>query len=202
MAKAFQILSLILCLGTAGLCWAAPPSSLEPMEFFSDLRSENTKLIAEVDQSLEKLMVEANALEPLSELESRVKFLKERKRELLARQEFLNRIILQFDLKFRGGDVQEFLKMALREMSQVEVKSSDNEDSMWKFLNYLAISMDALPKGQIDVLRFVEGYMKRSTFENPVHPKEYLSSLDYYNDTQAQRANGVSPLEAAESLSN
>lgn len=202
MIRALKTFSIILCLSTGSFCLGATSNSLEPMKFFSDLRKENTQLIKEVDQSLEKLMMKTNALEPLSELESKVDFLRKRKQELLSRQEFLNRIILQFDSKFRGGDVHDFLKMALREMSQVEVKTSNDENSMWKFLNYLAISMDSLPRGQIDVLRFVEGYMKRSTFDNPVHPKEYLSHLDYYNDAQAQRANGMTPLEAAESLSN
>lgn len=201
MAWTIKNLILALCICAGGFSLGATPG-LQPMEFFSDLRKENARLISEVDQSLEKLIIGSNGLEPLSELEDKVNFLKRRKKELLSRQEFLNRIILQFDLKFRGGDVQDFLKVALREMSQIDVKSEDNENSMWKFLNYLAISLDSLPKGEINVLRFVEGYMKRSSFDQPVEPKEYLSSLDYYNDTQAQQANGMSPTEAAESLLN
>jgi|FLYM01.1.fsa_nt_gi hypothetical protein len=109
-------------------------------------------------------------------------------------------MILQFDANFKGGDIQQFLKVALREMSHVDVTTGSTENSLWKFMNYLAMSIDSLPEGQMDILKFVEGYMKRSSFDAPVDPKEYLSSLDYYNGVQAERANGMSLNEAAESL--
>lgn len=202
LTKKINHISLLLILALFGPSGYGAPTSLEPLSFFSDLRSENFKSISSIDENLDKLMVKASSLDSIQDLESQVQFLKSRKKELLLRQEFLNRLILQFDVKFKGGDTQDFLRVALTEMAQVEVKSTSEEPSLWKFLNHLALSMKSLPKGKINVLHFVEGYMKSSSIEHPIEPKAYLSQLDYYNDVQAQRANGMSPTEAVESLGN
>ncbi|NCN39753.1 hypothetical protein GW916_00750 [bacterium] len=172
----------------------------EPLPYLTELRAENTNTLMEVDLALDQLMASSNSLKSLESLDGQVQILKKRKAELIQRQSFLNRMILQFDSKFRGGDVQQFLKVSLKEMSQIDVKSQDSGPSLWKFLNYLAISLESLPQGHIDVMKFVEGYMKRSPMNDPIEPKEYLSSLDYYNGVQAQSATGMTPSEAADSL--
>lgn len=187
--KTLKNLSLAFCLSSGGVCFAAVDSG-SPIDFFSDLRAQNTQSLEEVEKVLEKS----------DEDSGRLAILKLRKKELQSRQQFLNRMILQFDANFKGGDIQQFLKVALREMSQVDVTVGSDENSLWKFMNYLAMSIDSLPEGQMDILKFVEGYMKRSSFSAPVDPKEYLSSLDYYNGVEAERANGMSASEAAESL--
>src|SRR5690606_35267337 len=102
MNKLLKIGIISLALGYSSLVLAAPHST-SPIEFFSELRQDNTKLLMEVDQSLDKLLATTNGLDPLGEMEMRVEFLKERRKELLARQEFLNRLVLQFDKSFRGG---------------------------------------------------------------------------------------------------
>lgn len=185
-------MTLILTLLLQSFCHAAP-ESLQPIDFFSELRRENTQNLFEINQALDKEQVAPESI-------AKVEFLKNRKLELQSRQAFLNRMILKFDSGFKGGDVHQFLKVALREMSQVDVKTGSSENSIWKFLNSLAMSLDALPQGQLNVLKFVEGYMKRSSFKEPIEPKDYLSSLDYYNGVHAQRANGMSAVEAAEHL--
>lgn len=184
-------LGLIMALGAfSGTHCLAAVESGSPIDFFSDLRRENTLSLEEINQALAKT----------DEDSEKLRILGLRKKELQSRQQFLNRMILQFDANFKGGDIQQFLKVALREMSHVDVTTGSTENSLWKFMNYLAMSIDSLPEGQMDILKFVEGYMKRSSFDAPVDPKEYLSSLDYYNGVQAERANGMSLNEAAESL--
>jgi hypothetical protein len=160
----------------------------QPLAFLSDLRSENTRSLSDVQNAVEKLQMDDHPGVSPSETE-RLEFLTKREKNLRSRQIFLNRLILQFDLKFKGGDVQSFLKTALHEMAEVDGSP---------FLTQLEASVSALPPGQVDVLKFVEGYMKRCSFENPMRADEYLSSLDYYNGVQAQKAHGMSPVEAAE----
>lgn len=176
----------------SGSLWAAPSRPADgPISYLTTLRGENTTLLREVEGALQKGQTSE---------EAHLLALKEQKKELECRQSFLNRLILQFDTKFKGGDTQDFLRVTLREMSEVEVQSDSAKTPMWKFLDYLAMSLDALPKGQMNVLKFVEGYMKSSPFSKPIEPKKYLSRLDYYNEVQTQSAHGMSPSEAAELL--
>lgn len=178
-------------------CAAAPN---DPIGFFADLRELNTRRLVEIDKSIDQKVVQSNSMDSLSHFETEIVSLQNQRTEYQYRQDFLNRIILQFDAKFRGGDVQSFLSMVLKEMAQVAAKSDDSSKILWKFLNNMAISIGALPKGQTDVLKFVEGYMNMGSVKDPVDPAQFLSQLDYYNGAHAQKANGMTPAEAAESL--
>lgn len=195
------IFSLMVLIGMAGPCLAANgPSNVDPISFFSSLRENNTQRLTEIDKTIDQKLVMANSPESISSTDLDIQKLQDQKTEYQYRQDFLNRIILQFDSKFRGGDIQSFLGVTLKEMAQVAAKSDDSTKVLWKFLNYMSVSITSLPKGHTDILKFVEGYMNMGSVKNPIEPGQFLSQMDYYNGSQVQKANDMTPAQAVEAL--
>lgn len=202
-----QTLILVATIGVLSLVGAAQPckaasssaaNEMDPIQFFSNLREANTNHLFAIDQAIDKKLIQADSPDSVSASDIEVQKLQSEKSEYQYRQDFLNRMILKFDTKFRGGDVQSFLGVTLKEMAQVAAKSDDSTKVLWKFLNYMSVSISSLPKGHADILKFVEGYMNMGSIKDPIEPSQFLSQLDYYNGTQVQKANDMTPAQAVE----
>jgi hypothetical protein len=183
---------LALWLGFGLNCVAKEVSSTEikdsTLEHLRELRKQNVTRISEVDKFINKKIDDIQT----ANIEKEVQNLREEKRELTMRLEFLNRLILRTDRYFSGGDLRSFLEKALVEMAKIDATSTAlSGESLWKFLKYSADAIHRLPEQKENVLAFLEGYMNQSV-SNPTLPEEYLSMRNYTNGSKSETGKPLS----------
>jgi hypothetical protein len=182
MARVFQILSLLLAL-SLGVQLSAqqvrpPQGKADALSYLQAMRLQNVKRLKEIDETL-RIRIEDS--DPAT-LEFEVNRLKVAKLEHSMRQEFLNRLILQVDTKFSGGDLRIFLERSLNEMAKIDATqiNAQAETGLWKFLKFASDAVRRLPERKENILVFLEGYMHRSVV-NPIRPEDYLNTRNYSN---------------------
>jgi len=179
------MVALMICSTVSLTAQAADRSSIQvksdSLRFLQDLRNENVKRLKEIDQTLNRKIDETTQ----DTLESEVSKLRLAKREHVMRQEFLDRLILQVDTKFGGGDLRAFLERALTDMAKIDV-SSATDTGLWKFMKYAADAVRRLPEKKENILAFLEGYMTKSV-SNPMLPQEYMASRNYTNGAKSEQ---------------
>lgn len=158
----------------------------ETLQSLQELRKANVKRLMEIDQTLSVKLEETKP----GNLEKDVMTLRTAKREHALRQEFLDRLILQVDKNYRGGDLRLFLQMALTEMAKTDAMNASSDTGLWKFLKFAADAVRSLPERKENILGFLEGYMNRSV-SNPIKPEDYLNSRNYTNGSVSEQGNPV-----------
>ncbi len=188
-----SILGFGILLGAAGLCGAseAGHNPKEALGYLLSLKEQNGQKLIEIDRTM-KESLSPKTPEQLERAEAEVNRLGDLREEYLLRQNFLDRLIFQVDTHYRGGDLKAFLKQRTKVLAEIEVKSTDSDRSLWKFLTYLSLALNQTPEKDEDVLEFIEGYMKASGIRNPIPPTEYLAKRNYTNGTEAMMAAKVS----------
>lgn len=164
----------------------------DSLRFLQELRAENTKRLDEIRGKVAAKLENRTT----QNLNQDIQLLKAAQHEHSLRQDFLNRLIFQIDSKFHGGDLRNFLEVALVEMAKVDALSQNGEQGsiqtgMWKFLKYSSDAIHKLPEKGENVLTFLEGYMDRS-IANPVTPDEYMNSRNYTNGSMSEAGNPLS----------
>ncbi len=192
MKTRFYRLALTIILATLGSAAAHAEVKADSLRFLQDLRSENTKRLNEIRNSVSEKLENSNS----KDLEKDIALLKGAQHEYALRQDFLNRLIFQIDTKFHGGDLRKFLTVSLVEMAKVDALSQDGASGtvhtgLWKFLKYSSDAIRRLPEQGENALAFLEGYMVRSV-ANPVTPDEYLNSRNYTNGSISEAGNPLS----------
>ncbi len=201
MNRVCRILSLIFTLALlapVGFCpslWAkeSRPSDVKAnaLGYLKDLRSQNVKRLVDIDQALRSRIEDSNP----GVVEFEVSRLKLAKREHILRQEFLDRLIFQIDVKFNGGELRPFLERALTEMAKTDATSNDSrvapDAGLWKFLKFAADAVRRLPEKRENVLIFLEGYMNRSVAD-PIRPEDYLNTRNYSNGLESESGKQLS----------
>ena len=191
MKSAFKSLSALLflaSLSTWGFCGLANEVSAiavksESLRQLQELRAQNSRRLQELDLALNKKFEETKLVNLAEDVET----IRAEKHEHVLRQDFLNRLIFQLDTKFAGGDLRQFLQVALIEMAKVDAQSSANAaDGLYVFLRYSADAIKRLPEHKENVLAFLEGYMNLS-IANPILPEDYLASRNYTNGSRFEQ---------------
>jgi len=189
-----QLLLLVACVTMRAIAATPPPSKSEAVAFFSSLKQQNTVRLQETDKAILKKLDETKDTRTLSALHAEIEKLRTDKKELMLRQDFLDRMILQFDSKYDGQHPREFLENSLKSMAQVEI-SSDRQITIWPFLDNLRRLIARVPDTQDRVLNLVEGYMKQTSIANPMMPDEFLKNVAYSNGSQSE---GAAPMPKTE----
>src|SRR5262249_20870069 len=151
------------------------------------LKAQNTARLQETEKAISKKLDETRNTRILGNLHNDIEKLRADKKELLLRQDFLDRMIFQVDTKYDGAHPKEFLEGALRNMAEVEIAST-NTTTIWVFLDNLRRLISKVPDKQDRVLALVEGYMKQTSIEKPIHPDDFLSNIAYSNGSEAEGA--------------
>jgi hypothetical protein len=169
----------------------------DSLRYLQELRNKESKQLLEINETLSHKMEST-----LSDgIDKEVGQLKTAQLEHQMRQEFLDRLIHQVDMNFRGGDLRAFLQKALVEMAKIDaITSAQSGHALWKFLRYSADAIRSLPEQKENILAFLEGYMNRSV-SNPIPPQDYLASRNYTNGTQSEMGNTMTA-EAAGSIAD
>lgn len=182
-----QLLLFMACATGKAFAAPPPPSKSEAVGFFSALKEQNTVRLQETDKTIVKKLDDTKDTRTLSTLHAEIEKLRTDKRELLLRQEFLDRMILQFDSKYEGQHPREFLENVLKSMAEVEI-SSDRPVTIWPFLDNLRRLIARVPDTQDRVLNLVEGYMKQTSIAHPMMPDDFLANVAYSNGSQSESA--------------
>jgi hypothetical protein len=192
--KFFQwVLALTFVIAAPVFAATPPPSRSEAIAFLSGLKKQNTVRLQDTDKAILKKLDETQDTRLLDAAHAEIEKLRTDKRELLLRQEFLDRLILEFDTKYDGKDPREFLEGALKKMAQVEIES-DSQTNIWPFLDNLRRLIARSSDRQDRVLAIVEGYMKQTSIAKPMHPDEFLKNIAYSNGAQTE---GAKPMDRA-----
>jgi hypothetical protein len=192
IAKFFQM-ALSLMLAVPAFAAAPVPSRPEAIAFLTGLKAQNTVRLQDTDKAILKKLDETRDTRLLDNVHAEIEKLRTEKRELMLRQEFLDRLILQFDTKYEGTAPRDFLEGALKKMAQVEIEST-SATTIWPFLDNLRRLISKLPDQQDRVLNLVEGYMKQTSMSNPMHPDEFMKNIAYSNGSQTE---GAKPMDRA-----
>lgn len=181
------IVIIIFLLARSSFGAIAGPSKAEAMTFINGVKTQNTSRLQATDQAIIKKLDAAPNSHQLAAIEADVEKLRLERRELILRQDFLDRLAFKIETAYAGVGLRDFLKGALRGMARIDLQSN-SEHSIWKFLNNLSLLIDEVPERQQNVLSVIEGYMKQTSIENPMRPDEYLASTAYSNGSQAEGA--------------
>ncbi len=165
------------------------------------LKAHNTLQIQQLDSRIRQMLNTAPQTLLSSPLdEEQVEKLSAERRELLLRQDFLDRLILQVDSRFTTGNLREFLSERLSEMARIDLLSSNSNQQLWKQMTYLSQALRDLPERNQNTISFIEGYLKASPFKSPVKPDEYLKSRQYTNGRDAVAATPMARDEVGEKV--
>jgi molecular chaperone GrpE (heat shock protein) len=172
---------------------APAPSRSEAVAFFSALKEQNTIRLQETDKAIGKKLdeTETKGARLLSAIHAEIEQLRSEKKELLLRQDFLDRMILQVDKNYDGQHPRQFLEGALKTMTKAEITSTTSS-SIWPFLDNLRRLIARVPDNQDRVLSLVEGYMKQTSIANPMSPDEFMANVAYTNGSQSE---GAKPMD-------
>lgn len=192
-----------LCLLTSSVFAATESDKGATLNYLRAVLKQNYTRLAELDQATQKALslAKIDKEEEFSPLQNQIqkdlefeinKWAVERK-ELLLRQDFLDRLIFRVDSHFRGGDLQQFLTVQLKEMTFLEATSADSSNTkLWKFLSYLTTAVTEMPERNEDMASFIEGYMNFSSIQEPKSPKEFMKTREYTNGKTSVAAQSIS----------
>jgi len=130
--------------------------------------------------------------------ESLIEKLRQERQEHLLRQDLYDRLILQVDTRFKGGDLRAFLSERLVELARTDLLENKSPQGLWKQMTYLSQSLKKIPERGESVIGFVEGYLKESSFSRPLNPDEYLRTRNYTNARENVAASPVAPEKVGE----
>lgn len=169
---------------------------------FRDFRAQNQRRLEDVDQKIRRSLDDQLRPQLTSNLNIKdLENLKNQRQELLARQQFLDRLILQIDSKYRGGDMRRFLQERLSDMAQVDLLSADaGHDALWKQMTYLSQALRDLPERDENLVSFVSGYLAASSFKDPLKPEDYLKTRNFTNGRTSIAAAPVKAEDVGEAV--
>ncbi|MGE3760176.1 MAG: hypothetical protein AB7H97_20595 [Pseudobdellovibrionaceae bacterium] len=188
------ILALVLsCTSFAMAKEASGDPKTEALQSLQGMRSENVNRLKDIDRALSKRIEEGRP----GNVEKEVSTLRTARKEHVLRQDFLDRLILQIDKNFRGGDLRQFLQVALTEMAKTDAMGPNSEASLWKFLKYAAEAIGSIPERKENIIAFLEGYMNRSV-SDPIKPQDYLNSRNYTNGSMSEQGHPMKSEEVGD----
>lgn len=194
------LMTLVIC----GFAHSALADNVAKDQAIGDLqaiKTQNTELLQQIDARLKKMLVTAPQdmlSAPLDE--NQVEKLTAQRQELLLRQDFLDRLVLQVDTRFTAGNLREFLSDRLSELARIDLLSNNSNQQLWKQMTYLSQALRDLPERNQNTVSFIEGYLKTSSFKAPIKPDEYLKSRQYTNSRDAVAATPVAKDEVGEQV--
>ena len=114
--------------------------------------------------------------------------LDDRREEMIARRVFIDQLILAFDSKWNGRELQTFLEHQLLDMAATDLTNPQGASQTWKFIVYLSIAIREIPEPHESPLGIIESFMSFASILNPKTPTEYLTSRNYTNSASSYTA--------------
>lgn len=168
-------------------------SGRDTLKYLRDILKQNRERLDVVDAGFKKAISSPTPAQPKDKLanEKALKALSDERKELVLRQEFLDRLVFRIDTRFLGGDLQDFLIRQITDMAVIEASDPQGDSNLWKFLTSLAIALRDQIERSEHLAYFIEGYMKFSTILKPIRPQDYVKVRSYSNGQDYYAAKGV-----------
>ena len=203
-----MLLLIKLCLFLSPVM-AAEANKGDALNYLREVLKQNYTRLSELDQAMQTSLSQSKIVseeqfspeqnQSQKNLETQLNKWAEERKELLLRQDFLDRLIFRLDSNYRGGNLQVFFASQLKEMTFLEATSSESSNNkLWKFLSYLSTAVQELPERNEDLASFIEGYMNFSTIVEPKSPKEFMKTREYSNGKTSVAAQSVSREDVGE----
>lgn len=166
------------------------------------LQGRQVQEIEQLEESIKKSLEESKKLElgadslkmtsqHIQAIAGQLEKLTQRRNELLARRDLVDRLIFAVDTKWQDQPVKVFFENEVLNLALAEMSSASSPSRLWKFLTYLSIAIREIPEPQEDILAFIEGYMNFSGVLEPVSPTTFLDSRNYTNGAVSTSAQPV-----------
>lgn len=182
-------IAILFVLGGRPLAFGAT-NGPQALNYLKDLLQQNRKQLDQADDLLKKTISDPAAQKP--GFEERAQKLAEQRKELVLRQEFLDRLVFRIDTRYKGdADLKAFLVAQVSDMAVVEASDAQGDASLWKFLTYLSIALKDQVERSENLASFIEGYMKFSSIRKPIKPEDYVSMRSYTNGKDSYSAKPV-----------
>lgn len=182
MLKATKALLVISIALTATTAPATPMSRSQALTELQELKARNSLRLKEIEVHLNRLLSPSpQAALELAINETGIEAVNDQRQEHLLRREFIDRLIFQIDTRFKGGDLRAFLSERLVEMAKADLLENQGGQRLWKQMSHLSQALRDLPERGENLIGFIDGYLKNSSFKKPLRADEYLQSRDYTN---------------------
>lgn len=147
------------------------------------MRDDAQNKIAELEGKIQKsidLAMNPEDMAPPSDKE--IKQMRAEMKDIKFKQNFLDRLIFQVDTRWKEqGEFKKFLTQTVQEIAKQEATNTD-KDNDWSYISQLGMVLKetAGDRGE-NPMSLVEDYLKQSTLQKPLKPKEFLSKRHYSN---------------------
>lgn len=198
-----RLLVLIILAVFQAKAHAAGMGREQALAEFKTLKSQNTQSLRDLESRLKSLLTPNSTLvlnASLSFNEPEIERINQERQERMLKQELLDRMIMQIDTKFKSGDLRGFLAARLSEMARTDLLANSSKQNLWKQMSYLGQALRDLPERGDNIVSFVDGYLRRSSFKYPLKPEEYLRERQYTNSRESVAAVPTSKEEVGELL--
>lgn len=155
----------------------------EIIQNLTKMRDEAHNKIVDLETKIQKsidLSMNPEDMAPPSEKE--IKNYRAEMKDIKFKQNFLDRLIFQVDTRWKEqGEFKKFLTMTIQEIAKQEATNTE-KDSNWSYISQLGLVLKetAGDRGE-NAMSLVEDYLKQSTLQKPLKPKEFLSKRHYSN---------------------
>lgn len=175
------------------------PSKKEILARLKTLQEKQLASSTEVESAIRKQLNETLKLEVAGDdlgtasrrthlITKKIDELNNRRTELNARREIVDRLIFQVDSKWDGATpLKEFLTTTFVEMASTDLSDS-RDNRLWKEFTYLSMVMREVPEKNDDIVALFEGYLNFSSVLDPKTPADFIASRNYTNGLESAQA--------------
>ena len=182
-----RVFILFLSFTSGSMLWATGKASLEDIDA---LVKSNRVALNKLNRSLHDKMQMAFQ-EPDRTVEKQIKALVDKRGELLARQEFYDRLKFQWMSHYRSGNPKGFLMGIFQKLALYEAKSQNGKTHLWRLYSYLGYAIKEFPEHGENLILFIQSYLEYSSVTNPKPPEGFGRLRDYRNGKKSVHARGT-----------
>lgn len=181
------ILSLITAISfTSVNAFGAVQNSFPRNEILGNLvkmRDEARTKTVELEQKIQKSIDRSmNPDEIVVPSEKEIQQMRAEMKDIKFKQNFLDRLIFQVDTRWKEqGEFKKFLTMTIQDLAKQEATNTE-KDGDWAYITQLGLVLkETISDRGENPMTLVEDYLKQSTLQKPMKPKEFLSKRHYSN---------------------
>lgn len=155
----------------------------EILENLVKMRDEAQNKTAELELKIRKSIERSmNPDEIVAPSEKEIKQMRAEMKDIKFKQNFLDRLIFQVDTRWKEqGEFKKFLTTTIQDLAKQEATNTD-KDGDWAYISQLGLVLKetAADRGE-NPMSLVQDYLKQSTLQKPLKPKDFLSKRHYSN---------------------
>lgn len=174
----------VLTMGSKAMAATQNPfAKSEVLNTLTKMRDDSHNRIAELEAKIQKMVDQSmNPDEVLVPSDKEIQKMRAEMKDVKFKQDFLDRLIFQVDTRWKEqGEFKKFMSMTVQEIAKQEATNTE-KDGNWTFISQLGLVLKetASDRGE-NPIALLEDYLKESTLQKVVKPKDFLSKRHYSN---------------------